>query len=225
MSGGTTMALELRRSRVRQQKGPSTIENRLVCLFTENRIYRREIGFSRACLQACFQLVDEVYDVFQELQLAYPQPALRLQRAIDEYERIVLEKEDEWIDSWQSENGDRIPQTDWRTPSIIEKRLVILLKENGNYRRELGFFYDCFQAYFRFVDKVYNVFQELELAYLYHLHLPDEFLEELHRPARRLQKAIDNWKRIVSGSENEWVDSWQSKNGIPQHENDYSMSL
>jgi hypothetical protein len=235
MSGGTTMALELRQSRVQQQKTPCTIEKRLVGLLKENRIYRREIGFSRGCLQAYFQFVDEVYNVFQELELAYlnnlhlphefleevHRLALRLQRPIDECERIVLEREDEWVDSWQSENGYRIPRHDSKPPSMIEKRLVSLLKENGIYRRELGFSYDCFQTYFQFVDEVYNVFQELELAYLYNLHLPHEYLEEVHRPALRLQKAIHNCERIVLESEEEWVDSWQSKNGhrIPEHDN------
>jgi hypothetical protein len=50
------------------------------------------------------------------------------------------------------------------------------------------------------------------LAYYHHPDWPVQIQEEMHQHALGLQKAIDKYERALSDLEDEWVNSWKSKN-------------
>jgi hypothetical protein len=126
MRGGTTMAIELSPSRVQQQKNhpPSTLEENFIDLYKKEGFLRRENGFYRGCFSASCQMVDDVYEVCQLLMLAYyhnpefplkileelREHALVLQKAVNKYECVVLQMEEEWVDEWQPKDGHRISE-------------------------------------------------------------------------------------------------------------------
>lgn len=110
-------------------------------------------------------------------------------------------------------SSSRVQQQKKRPASSLEERVVELVKENGVYRREIGFCRGCFTASCHLVDEVYGVSQELMLAYYHNPHLPLNILEEWRRHALSLQKAIDAYERVVVEMEDEWVNSWKPQDG------------
>jgi hypothetical protein len=123
LNNGTTMALELRPSRLQQQKEhqPSTLDERFMDLVRQHGVCRRELGYSRGCLKASRQFIEEVSSVGQKLMLCYyhnyeyplkiMQPyyehAVILQTAVDKCKGVFIDMEDEWVNAWKHEDEHR----------------------------------------------------------------------------------------------------------------------
>ncbi len=118
------MALELMPSKLQAAKGmpqPST-EERLVEVLRENAFLRQEIHFYRACYESSLTMEDKVYEVSQQLMLAYyfepdgtvemNQTAYRLAHdiyaAVDENHAAMVAAEESWMAFWGFPNAHQL---------------------------------------------------------------------------------------------------------------------
>jgi hypothetical protein len=118
---GTTMALDFLPSNLKAAKRMPRLsaEERLIEVLRQNIFLQQEIHFYRRCQEASLTMEDKVYEVSQQLMLAYyfepegtvelNQTAYRLSHdiyaAIDAYRAVMVEAEESWMAFWGFPNS------------------------------------------------------------------------------------------------------------------------
>lgn len=107
----------------------------------------------------------------------------------------------------------RMPQ-----PST-EERLVEVLRENAFLRQEIHFYRTCYESSLTMEDKVYEVSQQLMLAYYFEPEGTVEMNQTAYRLAHDIYAAVDEFRAAMVAAEESWMAFWgfPSSHGALKH--------
>ena len=89
-----------------------------------------------------------------------------------------------------------------------EERLVEVLRENAFLRQEIHFYRACYESSLTMEDKVYEVSQQLMLAYYFEPDGTVEMNQTAYRLAHDIYAAVDENHAAMVAAEESWMAFW-----------------